>query len=59
MNADLTPKRGLYPNSNAGLKPDARIVFLLKRRLHQVGDAKVAFNIKCNSRADHQNVGSK
>ena len=56
MNADLTPTRGLYPNSDAGLKPNARIVFQFKLRLHQVGDMKVTFNTKRDSGIDHQNA---
>jgi len=56
MNADLTLMLGLYPNSDASLKPDARIVFQLKHKLHQAGDAKVTFTTKRDSRVNHQNV---
>ena len=57
MNADLTPTRGLFPNLDVGLKPDTRMVFQLKQRVHQQGDAKVMFNTQRDNRVDHQNAG--
>jgi len=52
----LIRMRVLHFNLNTDLKIDARVVFQLKRRLHQAGDAKVAFNTKHGSHVDHQNT---
>ena len=55
-NTGLIRMRGSHFNLNADFKANTRVVFQLRCRLYQVGDVKIEFNTKLDSRVDHQNA---